>query len=818
MRHCRGGRKCPFLPERSKTGVDPGHHFAVRGQGHGRTGGAPVFFDGRAVHGARSAAHRFCARSGGRRCTGRDSGGHRTSAGIEQPRRRAPGQGAGARRGGPHGGRRADRGYRAAHRAGTRLGTGQGRRQRLGRPQPAQRMASVYPDAAPRNHPADPRQARQGRVAVRPRRPALPRRHQLVVGEPVRPRQPAHQRRAERPARYLGTRDAGRLHPRAGDRTVRKTRGPHRPRTGPQLLRQRRRVRRGNRPENEFSFVAQPRQDRQAGIRLPQGQLPRRDHRRAGRHRRRPVQGRLRPAAARFANGDVARCAPGPRWRNRRRDGPPGRRRRRAPVFGKGGPDRGHHHRAAGAMRHRHGDARPAVSATGARLVRPVFGAPDPRRNRRGLRAYRHLLRLRAGGRMARLRVPVQGHQRRLSAAVAGDDARRHLPGVLQQRRHARLFALALVHGQPAGVPRRAGHAADLRGRRCAQCQPGQVGQADRRAAAAGAARQAAGAGRPQPGAPAPHGRFAVRSARDGGRPRTAGLLQQRLPGPGQSPAAGRGHAGRRGDVRRRQRRIAPDQRPHASARAGGRAPGAVRGPAPGTPARPHLLHRLHGQPGHPLWPDGRRQGRRDFFRVAQPRFADRRRPPVARARARVPARGPRRPGGAARQQQRGHQTGGHRQRLQHGRRPGAAARAAGPVRAAQRLAGRGRRPRLRHAGRARSRRARTLRPALAVPGVHGHPGQGGRRGRRVRRGPRDGDRHADPESPALHLHHRRAAGHGARAAGQPGADRRRRGRPTPRSPGGIGGTIGRCPHGTAVAPLATRAVGHRDPTHPDRR
>jgi adenosylmethionine-8-amino-7-oxononanoate aminotransferase len=34
----------------------------------------------------------------------------------------------------------------------------------------------------------------QGAVAVRPRGQALPRRHQLVVGQPVRPRQPAHQR------------------------------------------------------------------------------------------------------------------------------------------------------------------------------------------------------------------------------------------------------------------------------------------------------------------------------------------------------------------------------------------------------------------------------------------------------------------------------------------------------------------------------------------------------------------------------------------------------------------------------------------------
>jgi dethiobiotin synthase len=49
----------------------------------------------------------------------------------------------------------------------------------------------------------------------------------------------------------------------------------------------------------------------------------------------------------------------------------------------------------------------------------------------------------------------------------------------------------------------------------------------------------------------------------------------------------------------------------------------------------------------------------------------------------------------------------------------------------------------------ARPRRAGTLQPALAVPGLHGHPRQGGRRGRRLRRRPRNRDRNADPESPS---------------------------------------------------------------------
>jgi hypothetical protein len=51
-----------------------------------------------------------------------------------------------------------------------------------------------------------------------------------------------------------------------------------------------------------------------------------------------------------------------------------------------------------------------------------------------------------------------------------------------------------------------------------------------------------------------------LRAAPGGRRPRHAGLLQQRLPGPGGAPARGRSAARRRGAVRRRQRRLAPDQ------------------------------------------------------------------------------------------------------------------------------------------------------------------------------------------------------------------------------------------------------------------
>ncbi len=125
------------------------------------------------------------------------------------------------------------------------------------------------------------------------------------------------------------------------------------------------------------------------------------------------------------------------------------------------------HRRTAGAVRDRHGDARSALPDTAARTLRPPPGAPDRRRDRGRLRPHRHLLRLRAGRHLAGLSVPVERHQRRLSTPVAGAEHRRHLPVVLQRRHHARLSALALLHRQCAGLPRRAGDLADLpRGRR----------------------------------------------------------------------------------------------------------------------------------------------------------------------------------------------------------------------------------------------------------------------------------------------------------------------------------------------------------------
>ena len=74
---------------------------------------------------------------------------------------------------------------------------------------------------------ARPHRSRQGRVALRPRRPSLSRCDQLLVGQPLRPRESAHQRCAERSARHARTRDARRLHARTRHRTRRASVGAH---------------------------------------------------------------------------------------------------------------------------------------------------------------------------------------------------------------------------------------------------------------------------------------------------------------------------------------------------------------------------------------------------------------------------------------------------------------------------------------------------------------------------------------------------------------------------------------------------------------
>ena len=202
-------------------------------------------------------------------------------------------------------------------------------------------------------------------------------------------------------------------------------------------------------------------------------QLSRRDAGRARGGQRRALQVHLPPAAHGRDHRALARRV---RARARRRAPPSMRaacsrtwkpRIAREPRRSGGG-----HRRAAGAMRRRHAHVRPGVSQTTARGLRPVRRAPDRRRDRRGLRAHRHDVRLRAGRHPAGLPVPVEGPHRRLSAAVRGADHRRHLRRLLRRVHEAqRLPAFAQLHGQSAGLRRGQRHARDLPRRAGARAQ-----------------------------------------------------------------------------------------------------------------------------------------------------------------------------------------------------------------------------------------------------------------------------------------------------------------------------------------------------------
>ena len=236
------------------------------------------------------------------------------------------------------------------------------------------------------------------------------------------------------------------------------------PRGAQPLLLRRQRLGRGRSGrEDELSLLAQHRSDAQDALHHARQQLPRRDAGRAGRGQRRSLQGHL-PAAA---HGRDHRAVAGRiRARSRRERGTTRRAHVRAHGGGAGAAPRRSgrgHRRAAGAMRRRHAHVRPAVSQTTARGLRQVRRAPDRRRDRGGLRAHRHDVRLRAGRHPARLPVPVEGPHRRLPAAVRGADHRRHLRRVLRRIRQAqRLPAFAQLHRQPAGLRRGERHAGDL--------------------------------------------------------------------------------------------------------------------------------------------------------------------------------------------------------------------------------------------------------------------------------------------------------------------------------------------------------------------
>ena len=89
------------------------------------------------------------------------------------------------------------------------------RQQRLGHARSRARLASVHADEGSRDRAHDPAARGLGRVARGLRGQALPRRHQLLVGEPLRPRESAHQRRGRGAARPPRARDLRRLHARA---------------------------------------------------------------------------------------------------------------------------------------------------------------------------------------------------------------------------------------------------------------------------------------------------------------------------------------------------------------------------------------------------------------------------------------------------------------------------------------------------------------------------------------------------------------------------------------------------------------------------
>ncbi len=182
----------------------------------------------------------------------------------------------------------------------------------------ARRLAPLHADEGPRVVAADPDRAGRRGLAVRLRRPALPRCHQLLVGQPVRPRQPAHQRGHHRPARQARARDPGRLYPRARGAAGRKADPPRAARPDALLLRGQWLERDRSRAQDELPLLAQPGPVAQAALHHPVEQLSRRDARRAGRWPRRAVPRDLPAAADGRDDRTLARCVRARGGRNRR--------------------------------------------------------------------------------------------------------------------------------------------------------------------------------------------------------------------------------------------------------------------------------------------------------------------------------------------------------------------------------------------------------------------------------------------------------------------------------------------------------------------
>src|SRR6266487_5763819 len=91
----------------------------------------------------------------------------------------------------------------------------------MDRAEPRRRLASMHANEAAREPAAGADRSRQRSLAVRLRWAALSRRHQLVVGEPLRSRSSGDRRRDRRPAFRSRARDAGRLHSPPRDRALR---------------------------------------------------------------------------------------------------------------------------------------------------------------------------------------------------------------------------------------------------------------------------------------------------------------------------------------------------------------------------------------------------------------------------------------------------------------------------------------------------------------------------------------------------------------------------------------------------------------------
>ena len=253
-----------------------------------------------------------------------------------------------------------------------------------------------------------------------------------------------------------------------------------RPRADARLLLRQRLDGQRDRPEDGVPVPQDPRRRAAHQVRVLGHELPRRHDRLGLGRRHRPLPHALPAAAV-------------------RRD-PHGARRHRGPgADPRAARPRGRRadHGAARPGRRRHPAAPRRLPARGAGAVRQVRHHHDLRRGRDRLRAHRHDVRLRAGGRRARPDERGQGADGRLHAAGRDAGDRADLRGLPRQVRGVpHVLSRPHLHGQPAGLRGGDRHAAGLRGRGDAR-RAGAQDRAARRAARR--ARRAAGRGRRDP-------------------------------------------------------------------------------------------------------------------------------------------------------------------------------------------------------------------------------------------------------------------------------------------------------------------------------